>query len=104
MVADKEKLCIVRWQDNKPITIISSLAGAFPTTNVKRYSKEEKSRIDVKCPNVIKEYNTHMGGVDLAGMLVYLYRLEMKSKQWYFQLFTHMIDIALNNTWFCKET
>lgn len=48
-MADKEKLCIVIWQDNNPNTIISSLAGALPTANVKRYSKEDKSRTDVKC-------------------------------------------------------
>lgn len=98
MVADKEKLYKVRWQDNKPVTIISSLASAFPTANVKRYSKEDKSRTDVKCPNVIKEYNTYMEGVDLAGMLVSLYRIEMKSRRWYLQLFAHMINVALNST------
>lgn len=44
-----------------------------------------------------------MGKVDLAGMLVSLYRIEMKSRRWYLQLFAHMIDIALNNTWLLRR-
>lgn len=39
--------------------------------------------------NVIKEYNTHIGGVDLAGMLISLYRIEIKSRRWYLQYCLH---------------
>lgn len=45
IVSEHESICIVRWQDNKPVTIISSFADAYPTTKVKRYSKELKKKL-----------------------------------------------------------
>lgn len=70
---------------------------------MKRYSNELKQRVEVACPNVVMEYNTHMGGVDLAGMLVALYRIELKTRRWYLQIFAQMIDISLNNAWLLKR-
>ncbi|KAG8241134.1 hypothetical protein J6590_093611 [Homalodisca vitripennis] len=55
IVSEEDKICIVRWQDNKPVTLINSFADAYPTTKTKRYCKEDKQRIDVTCPNVSKE-------------------------------------------------
>ena len=38
--------------------------------------------MQVPCPDVIKEYNSAMGGVDLVDMLIALYRAPMKTKRW----------------------
>ncbi|KAF9413712.1 hypothetical protein HW555_008158 [Spodoptera exigua] len=46
----------------------SSYAADNKETFVKRYCKASKSKVDVKCPMIISEYNQLMGGVDLAGM------------------------------------
>ncbi|CAG4953020.1 unnamed protein product [Parnassius apollo] len=53
----------------------------------------------VSCPHIIKEYNKKMGGVDKADMLISLYRVALKSKKWYMNIFSHLIDISLNNAW-----
>lgn len=50
-------------------------------------------------PNIVKHYNAHMGGVDLADMLVALYRTEMKTRRWYMPIFSQIIDICVNNAW-----
>ncbi|KAL3273401.1 hypothetical protein HHI36_014847 [Cryptolaemus montrouzieri] len=40
-----------------------------------------------------------MGGMDLADMLIALYRSPYKSKRWYMGIFTQLVDICINNGW-----
>ena len=40
-----------------------------------------------------------MGGVDLADCLIKLYRINIKTKKYYFRLIFHMIDMAIVNSW-----
>ncbi|XP_050302041.1 piggyBac transposable element-derived protein 2-like [Anthonomus grandis grandis] len=67
-------IAVVKWADTKCVTLASSYVSHTPTFQVKRYSKEEKKKVDVVCPQIKKQYNTHMGGVDLADMLIALYK------------------------------
>lgn len=70
---NKNKISVVKWADNKCVTIVNSyLSTSVPSETVSRYDKNKKERVTVKCPKVIKEYNSHMGGVDLADMFVSL--------------------------------
>ncbi|KOB75618.1 Uncharacterized protein OBRU01_06358, partial [Operophtera brumata] len=77
----------------------SSYVDTHPKEKIKRYSKETKSRVDVECPQIVKQYNAHMGGVDLADMFISLYRSSFKTKRWYMALFTQGLDICVNNAW-----
>ncbi|KAF7645740.1 hypothetical protein LDENG_00199230 [Lucifuga dentata] len=43
--------------------------------------------------------HVYLGGVDLADMMVDLYRTPEKSHQWYMCLFWQMVDMAINNKW-----
>ena len=40
-----------------------------------------------------------MGGVNLADMLLSLYRIPCKTKRWYQKIFWHLIDMAKINAW-----
>ena len=40
-----------------------------------------------------------MGGVDLADILIALYRILLKSKRWYIKVFWNLVDIAKVNGW-----
>ncbi|GFS66696.1 DDE_Tnp_1_7 domain-containing protein [Trichonephila inaurata madagascariensis] len=40
-----------------------------------------------------------MGGVDLADMLISLYKRPFKSRRWYLGIFVQIVDICLNNAW-----
>ncbi|KAH9635667.1 hypothetical protein HF086_001458 [Spodoptera exigua] len=40
-----------------------------------------------------------MGGVDLADMLVALYRTPFRGHRWYLPIFSQMLDICINNAW-----
>uniref|UniRef100_A0AAV2MQN4 PiggyBac transposable element-derived protein domain-containing protein n=1 Tax=Knipowitschia caucasica TaxID=637954 RepID=A0AAV2MQN4_KNICA len=98
-VDNDAKLAMVKWADNKTVTLVSSCASVSPVGQVRRYSKEEKKKISVPCPKIVSEYNTHMGGVDLADMMIALYRTPAKSHRWYLAIFWQMVDIAVNNAW-----
>lgn len=92
-------IAVVKWADTKCVTLASSYICHSPVVQVKRYDKEEKKKVDVDCPQIIKQYNTHMGGVDLADMLIALYKTPYKSKRWYLGIFSQLIDIGVNNAW-----
>ncbi|XP_065204445.1 piggyBac transposable element-derived protein 3-like [Planococcus citri] len=96
---NQKKVTVVKWYDNKCVTLISSHLGIHPLEEVKRYNKEKRTKMPVACPKLIKEYNQHMGGVDLADMLIALYRMNMKTHRWYFSIFSQLLDICVNNAW-----
>ncbi|XP_046986083.1 piggyBac transposable element-derived protein 2-like [Schistocerca americana] len=92
-------LILVRRADNKIVTHASSFCGVQPLSTVKRWDSNEIRTIDVPCPSIVHQYNKHMGGVDLAGMLIELYRIPMKTRRWYMRLFGFMLDLSVVNTW-----
>ncbi|KRZ98095.1 PiggyBac transposable element-derived protein 3 [Trichinella sp. T8] len=51
--------------DNAAVTIASNCHTHFPVKTVKRYSKAEKKHVDITEPNIIRQYNKYMGGVDV---------------------------------------
>lgn len=99
VVDNCQKLVVVKWQDNKAVILTSSFVDSVPLSKVKRYSKDEKKKVDVTCPNIVTNYNMHMGGVDLSDMLVALYRTAFKTHKWYLSIFSQIIDICINNSW-----
>ncbi|KAK3891500.1 hypothetical protein Pcinc_004590 [Petrolisthes cinctipes] len=92
---------VLRWKDNKPVTVLSTDLGLEPVSKCKRYSKGTKRKEDVDCPNLINCYNANMGGIGKSDMLVHLYRTPMKSKRWYMRLFAYCVDLCMTNAWLC---
>lgn len=99
VVDNSKKLVVVKWQDNRAVTLTSSFVDSLPLSKLKRYSKDEKRKVDVTCPHIVSNYNMHMGGVDLSDMLVALYRTTFKTHKWYLSIFSQIIDICINNSW-----
>uniref|UniRef100_W5NN74 PiggyBac transposable element-derived protein domain-containing protein n=1 Tax=Lepisosteus oculatus TaxID=7918 RepID=W5NN74_LEPOC len=98
-VDNDAQLAIVKWADSKTVTLVSTCASVMPVGEVKRFSKKKGRQISVPCPQIVAEYNHHMGGVDLAYMMITLYRTPAKSHRWYLCIFWQLIDIAVNNAW-----
>ncbi|KAE9525422.1 hypothetical protein AGLY_014222 [Aphis glycines] len=96
---DGEAVTAVIWKDNKCVTLLSTLSGKLPETEVKRFDKKNKIRSKVPCPNIVGVYNKHMGGVDLLDAHIARYRVGMRSKKWYFKMFYHFFDVAMVNAW-----
>jgi DNA excision repair protein ERCC-6 len=94
-----DELLYVRWNDNKPCTIITNHDSILPTTSVKRWSREKKCKIDIDQPMVFKNYTNGMGGVDRFDQCLSSYRIAVRGKKWWFVLFTYLVDMAMINAW-----
>ena len=98
-VEKEGSMAIVKWYDNRPVTLISSHTAVEPQDKARRWSKQEKAFLDVNRPHIVKEYNTFMGGVDLIDGCIARYKYKMRSRRWYIYLFWHIIMLALVNAW-----
>ncbi|KRZ65676.1 PiggyBac transposable element-derived protein 3 [Trichinella papuae] len=47
----------------------------FPVGTVKRFSRAVKKHVDVAEPNIIRQYNQYMGGMDVMHKMLSSYRL-----------------------------
>ncbi|KAI4458697.1 transposase is4 [Holotrichia oblita] len=83
---------IVRWLDNNVVTVASTCYGMYPLSSVKRYSSKQNKMITVSRPNMVGKYNSHMGGTDLMDENISRYRIGIRSKKWWWPIFTWLID------------
>lgn len=98
----------VIWKDNKCVRLASSYVGVkdFIRTNpnvqpskIVRFDRKEKKHVDVDCPQIIKEYNRHMGGVDLMDGLMGRYHIRAKTRNVMMRIFYHLVDVAIINAY-----
>lgn len=85
-------------QDSKIVSVLSSAVGVTPKIEVKRYSSNEKKKIDIEFPRGIKLYNRTMGGVDLYDQHCNDLNIKIKSKKWTFLFLLRLIETALSNS------
>ncbi|KAE9525658.1 hypothetical protein AGLY_014185 [Aphis glycines] len=62
-------------------------------------SKNNNDNVFVKWPEIVKLYNSSMGGVDKSDQLISFYRTFIKSKKWTLRLITHAFDLVASNSW-----
>ena len=73
---------------------------------VLRRVKRQSAKIPVPCPEIIKDYNSGMGGVDLLDQKTAAYKLDHKSSggRYYLRLLYDLMDISVvNSQIICKE-
>ena len=71
---------MVEWVDNV-VQVVSNFVGIEPMTSTERWCKKEKKRKDIPCPQIVKQYNKSMGGVDLVDILIPVYKIPCKTKR-----------------------
>lgn len=91
----KEGILYVKWNDNKPVHVVSNFHGT-DTTEILRTQKDG-TRKKFPSPTAVKSYSQHMGGVDKADMLCSIYGLNRKAKKWWHRLFFGIIDRTVVN-------
>ena len=77
----------VRWMDKRPVSALSTIHDASMTTVSRRSRAAEGGVERIRKPTMIVEYNTYMGGVDIADQLVTYYGFSHCSRKWWKRLF-----------------
>ena len=98
-VDTKSGIAVVRWMDNSAVQLSSTHVAVETMASVKRWDRKQRKYITASCPAIVKEYNTHMGGVDLFDMLMSMYRVDHKSTKWYRRIFFWVINVSIVNGW-----
>ena len=70
VVAANSGICIVHWYDNNTVQLISNFVGHNLGSKARRWSKKDNEFIEIDRPQIVENYNAHMGGVDLCDMLL----------------------------------
>jgi len=83
----KTGISVVRWLDSSAVQLSATHVGVEPLSTIKRWDRKQKKYVQVTCPAIVREYNQHMGGVDLFDMLMALYKVDHKSRKWYRRIF-----------------
>ena len=99
LVEAGSNITVVRWLDNRKVDLISSCSGVDPVSTASRYDRKEKEIVPIPCPNIVKDYNKNMGGVDLLDSLTSLYKYPIKSRRWYMYIFYHTISMSVVTAW-----
>ena len=100
---DGDKL-FVQWKDKRMITMMTTIHNANKSDVVKRKQKKKGGGWDdrdtvVRRPWCFRDYNRHMGGVDLSDQLIGKYNVLRKVNRWWKTIFFHLIDIASVNSY-----
>ena len=64
-----------------------------------RYDRKNHQKVTVARPAVVQIYNSYMGGVDKADMLLSLYHTKYRSRKWYQRIAFHLISQCAVNAW-----
>ena len=98
VVNDKESnVTLVRWKDNKVVTVASTLNGKEPIKIACRYIKNKGGRVKIDQANAIFVYIQTMGGVDRMDQNIAAYMINIRNKKWWWPLFRFCDDLAVNN-------
>uniref|UniRef100_A0A3Q2YJ73 PiggyBac transposable element-derived protein domain-containing protein n=1 Tax=Hippocampus comes TaxID=109280 RepID=A0A3Q2YJ73_HIPCM len=89
-----EKL-LVHWKDNNVLTTAPCTGEQYTETVVKRWNKERHDFNQVHQSQCIKQYYEHMGGVDLRDQQVSRYSITIRSKKWWWPMFSWSLSFSL---------
>ncbi len=88
-------LVFFKWQDNKPVFVLSNFHGTEISSVLR--TQKDGSKSAFPSPAAIVDYNKHMGGVDKADMLCSVQGLSRKSNKWWHRIFFGIVDRTVVN-------
>uniref|UniRef100_A0A8C5PK49 PiggyBac transposable element-derived protein domain-containing protein n=1 Tax=Leptobrachium leishanense TaxID=445787 RepID=A0A8C5PK49_9ANUR len=95
----QEELLAVKYRDKKDVYLLSTI-HTERSVEVSVRGRAER----IRKPVCIKDYNRHMGGVDLADQLLQPYQIMRKSRAWYKKVAIYLMQIATHNAFLlCKK-
>jgi len=101
-VASTDDVLILRWNDNKPVFLCSTIhqpTNFFQSTRfVKNQRTKVKEEVQVDVPQAVHNYNQYMHGVDLANQLRCYYSVQRRARRNWVCLFYFLVELSLTNS------
>lgn len=96
---------VIRWFDNGLVQLLSNYVGNDLAAQVRRWSRKEGRFININRPEMVVQYNSNVGGVDLCDMLMSMYRIRHRSTKYYMHMAFYCIGGAVVNGWllYCRH-
>ncbi|XP_043262460.1 piggyBac transposable element-derived protein 3-like [Colletes gigas] len=69
-LVSQDGIIMVKWLDNKPVHMASNFVGTGTIDKAKRWDKQKSAYIEIDRPEVVRQYNSNMGGVDLLDIWI----------------------------------
>ena len=91
----------VKWFDNRGVIMVgTSLEKCNIESTDTRRVKGQSTKIPAPCPEIVKDYKSGMGDVDLLDQKTAAYKLDRKSSggRYYLRLFFDLMDISVVNS------
>ncbi len=89
--------------DRRLVRAMSTAHDPTKVTTVQRRQRDG-TRCPIACPDMIKQYNMQMGGVDHGDQIRGWYRMRTKFHKFYMYIFTFLLDVSITNSFIlCKE-
>lgn len=93
----EDGISFVKWKDKRIVTMASNFHRPDVIGTCDR-KKKDGDKETIKCPEIIKDYNSNMGFVDKADMLKTTYEIDRKSRKWWPRILWHFVDVAIVNS------
>ena len=72
---------VLRLKAKKLLTVVAPIFSSVKMGLFDYHGQKGKSqKVNVLCPTIIKEYNSHMNGVDIHDQLTTIYEIYQKSR------------------------
>lgn len=99
VISEDGSVTCVKWFDNKCVSLASNYVGVGKVDTAHRYDKIAQKKINIDRPQIVRDYNINMGGVDLMNQMISYYRISIRSKKWTLRMITHFIDFSIVQSW-----
>ena len=94
-----DTISATKWTDNRSVILLSNYHNPSVVQEINRRVQGSKEKVKVSYSAVIREYNTHMGGVDLCDQMKVSYEVNRRSKvRFYLRVFFDFLDISVVNS------
>ena len=92
---DSNSLLVLNWYDTKGVIPDSPFSTVKASSTKRRWDSRKKDHCNVAYPDMVKQYNESMDGVDQNDMLISLYCVDIQTrKRWYVKIITHLVNIC----------
>ncbi len=93
-----DSVIVCKWKDKRDVLTISNMHEVELVDVPNRNGKVSKK------PNIVRDYNLGMGGIDRADQMMSYYSAERKTVRWYKKLGIHFIEIFIQNAYWMYLT